>query len=78
VKTDESPIGIYFWLILIAIINVTWIGMDVWLYRNGHEMLTTEFKEGLQSKWFGPLLCFLVAGTIAAFCWHMWNTRDAG
>lgn len=74
--TDESNIGIWLWIALIAIINITWIGMDVWLAKHHHELLTTEFKEGLRDVIWGPVLCFLVAGTIAAFVWHMWSTRS--
>jgi hypothetical protein len=73
---DESPIGIYLWLILILVINVLWIGMDVWLSRNGHEMLTTEFREGLRNPFWGPLLAFLTAGTVAAFVWHMFIDKS--
>lgn len=69
---DESTIGVWLWVALIVEINATWIAMDVWLHAHGHELLTTEFKEGLRGTITGPLLCFLVAGTVAAFVWHMW------
>lgn len=71
--TDESSIGIYLWLVLVAVINGTWIGLDLWLRAHNHEYLTVEFREGLRSPVWGPLLCFLVAGTVAAFLWHMWS-----
>jgi hypothetical protein len=70
---DESHIGVWLWIVLIVTINAEWIAMDVWLRANGHEYLTTEFREGLRSEWLGPLLCFLVAGSVAAFIWHMWR-----
>ena len=73
--TDESNIGVWLWVALILGINAAWISMDVWLSKHGHEMLTTEFKEGLRGEITGPLLCFLVAGTVAAFCWHMLTNR---
>jgi hypothetical protein len=73
---DESNIGVWLWVALIVGINITWVAMDVWLHRHHHELLTTEFKEGLRNQLLGPLLCFLVAGSVAAFVWHMWNTRD--
>lgn len=69
---DESNIGIWLWLVLIVGINAAWIGMDVWLSKHGHEFLTTEFREGLQNELWGPLLCFLVAGSVAAFVWHFY------
>lgn len=73
---DESNIGIWFWVALIIGINVVWISMDIWLAKHHHEFLTTEFKEGLRNPVLGPLLCFLVAGTVAAFVWHMWSNRS--
>lgn len=69
--TDESPIGIWLWVWLIVQTNATWIGMDLWLKAHHHEYLTIEFREGLRNELWGPVLCFLVAGTVAAFCWHM-------
>lgn len=68
---DESPIGIYFWFILIFVVNALWISMDVWLHLHGHELLTTEFREGLRHPLWGPVLAFLTAGTVAAFVYHM-------
>lgn len=74
--TDESPIGVWLWLVLIAIINGSWISMDIWLGRHHHEYLTTEFKEGLRHPLWGPIIVGFLAFTVAAFCWHMFNTRD--
>ena len=73
--TDESNIGVWLWLVLIVVVNALWIGMDLWLHANGHEYLTDEFREGLRHPLYGPILCFLVAGTVAAFTWHMWIGR---
>ena len=68
---SEAPVGVWLWLVLLVIVNATWIAMDVYLYKSGHEMLTTEFKEGLKNPVGGPLLAFATAGTFAAFVWHM-------
>ena len=62
---DESPIGVWLWLVLLVVINATWIGFDVWLNAHGHELLTTEFKEGIAHPLWGPVLAFAVAGTVA-------------
>ncbi len=72
-STDESSIGIYFWLAFIVIVNALWIGMDLWLKAHHHEFLTVEFREGLRNQLWGPVLCFLIAGTVAAFIWHMFS-----
>lgn len=73
---DESNIGVVFWVILIVVANALWIGMDIWLRRNGHEMLTEEFREGLKNPFLGPLLTFLTFGTIAAFVYHMFIEKN--
>ena len=71
---DESNIGVWFWVALLVGVNLVWISMDIWLYKNGHEMLTDEFREGLHNRVLGPLLVFLLTGTVAAFIWHMFFT----
>lgn len=73
--TDESPIGVWLWIVLIILVNAEWIAMDLWLRSHGHEMLTIEFREGLHNPLWGPLLCFLTAGTVAAFVWHMYLSK---
>jgi len=73
--TDESSIGIWLWVVLIVAVNGLWIGMDLWLRANGHEYLTTEFREGLRNELWGPVLAFLTAGTVAAFVTHMWTSQ---
>lgn len=72
--TDESNIGVWLWVVLIVDVNVTWVAMDLWLRAHGHEYLTTEFKEGLSSEWFGPLVVGLLCFTVGAFCWHMFTS----
>ena len=73
---DESNIGIVFWIILLVGVNVAWISMDVWLRTHGHEMLTEEYREGLQNRLLGPILTFLTFGTIAAFIYHMYIEKN--
>lgn len=75
-STDESNIGIWLWLFMLADFAVTIIVIDVWLYKNGHEMLTTEFKEGLKHPAWGAVLAGVTGAVVCAFAWHMWNTRD--
>jgi hypothetical protein len=70
---DESSIGVWAWVILIVLVNAYWIGFDLWARANNHEYLTTEFREGLNNPYFGPLIMGLVAFTIVAFLVHMFN-----
>lgn len=72
--TDESSIGVWLWVALIVGINLTWIGMDVWLHKHGHEYLTTEFREGLQNELWGPLVVGLMCFTAGAFVFHMFSS----
>jgi hypothetical protein len=74
-KPDHSNAGVWLWLVLIVVINAEWIACDLWLRAHNHEYLTTEFREGLKNPYLGPLLAFLVAGTVAAFVWHMYFTQ---
>lgn len=69
--TDESSIGVWLWVVLIVVINATWIGMDVWLRWQRHEYLTTEFREGLHNELLGPFIAGAIAFTVVAFLWHM-------
>lgn len=69
--TDESPIGVWLWLVLIIEVNASWIAMDLFLRWRHHEYLTTEFKEGLHNELWGPLIMGLVAFTVVAFLTHM-------
>ena len=71
---DEAPVGVWLWLVLLVTVNGLWIAMDLWLHAHGHELLTTEFKEGLRHPLWGPVLAFLTAGTVAAFIYHMTTT----
>jgi hypothetical protein len=74
--TDESPIGVWLWLVLIIEINASWVAMDLYLRAHHHEFLTTEFKEGLNHEVWGPLIVGLLAFTVAAFVWHMFTARQ--
>jgi hypothetical protein len=68
---DESNIGVWLWAVLFGIINVSWVGMDLWLHFNGHETLSAEFREGLKNEAWQAGLAFLTFGSVAAFVVHM-------
>jgi hypothetical protein len=70
-KPDESLIPLFFWLALLISINVEWIAMDIWLRRHGHEFLTTEIREILQSSGpWGLVISFMFFGTIGLMWFH--------
>jgi hypothetical protein len=67
----DGPV-LWCWAIQILVMWA-WLPMDIYLRRHGYEYMTTEFKEGLKDTVVGPILCFVTAGTAAAFVWHMWS-----
>jgi hypothetical protein len=73
-RPDEAPVGVWLWVALIVLINAFWIGCDLWLRAHNHEFLTTEFKEGLRNTYYGPLILFLLCGSVGAFVWHMFTS----
>jgi hypothetical protein len=66
---DESNIGVYLWIVLLLLVN-TWIPMDIWLRRHGHEYLTDEFREGLQKPGWNIVLIVMTFGTLGLFVYH--------
>jgi hypothetical protein len=71
VKTDESTIGVWLWLVFVVWVGGFALGADLWLRAHGHEYLTTEFREGLKSPLWGPILAGATAFVVVAFVWHM-------
>jgi hypothetical protein len=47
--SDERPYGIWLWCILLVFILGYVVVADWWLHSQGHEFMTTEFKEGLDN-----------------------------
>lgn len=74
VAVDEAPYGVWCWAVEIFLINL-WIPMDLWLGRNNHEFMTSEFKEGLNHPLWGPLIVGLLAFSVGAFLWHMFHSQ---
>lgn len=70
---DESNAPLIAWVGLIILVNIYWIGYDVWARLSNKEYMTTEFKEGLHNTLYGPLIMGLVAFTVIAFLTHMLN-----
>jgi hypothetical protein len=74
--TDESNIAWWFWLILIVGVNATWITMDIWLKRHGHEYLTTEIREILAGGgWSGIIFAAAVGATFGIAYYHFFWQR---
>lgn len=73
---DESNIGWWLWLVLTVNINVTWIGMDLWLARHHHEYLTIEVREILAGGgWRGLAFAAMVGATFAIIAYHFFWQR---
>lgn len=65
------PAGVACWLLELFFINM-WIPMDLLLRAHGYEYMTDEFREGLQSPTWGPVLLLLTANSVVVFVGHMW------
>lgn len=71
-STDEKPYGIILWAALILFIFLFVLVSDLWLYRHGHEMMTTEFKEGIKNRVWGPVLTGLFFGAQIGLAFHFY------
>lgn len=72
---SEAPVGVWAWAGLVVLVAVYVVAWEIYLWRSGHELLTTEFKEALRHPVWGAVTVFIVAGGIGAFLWHMFNAR---
>ena len=72
----ESAAPQFAWLGLIVLVNVYWTFYDFVLAPMFRwEMMTTEYREGLNNPVFGPFIFGGTVLTVAAFFWHMINLR---
>lgn len=73
---NESLAPMWAWLILVVLVNVYWTFYDFVLAPHFKwEMMTTEFKEGLNNQVLGPFIFGLSILTVGAFFWHMLGSR---
>jgi hypothetical protein len=74
---DESNIGAILGLICVALALLPWIGFDLWLKRHGHEYITTEFREGLQSSGpWGLVICAIIGAILGVALFHFFYQRN--
>lgn len=75
-RTDESHIGIWLGLTCVALALLPWIPFDWWLKKNGHEYITTEFREALQDKGaWGLIVSFFVCGILGVGAYHFYYQK---
>jgi hypothetical protein len=75
-KPDQSNIGIWLWIGL-GVLVISYVSLaDLWLRRHQHEYMTTEYREALQSWLWGPVVCFLTFGFLAALFWHFFIAKN--
>lgn len=75
--TDESNIGIILGLICVALALLPWIPCDMWLKRHGHEYITTEFREALQSSGaWGLVICAVIGAILGMALFHFFYQRS--
>lgn len=59
------------WLVLFVLINVYWIGYDLWAHFSGHKAMTTQMRDWLHETLAGPLIFGLLGFVVCAFYYHM-------
>jgi hypothetical protein len=76
VKPDESNIGIILGLICVALALLPWIPMDLWLKKNGHEVITKEFHELMvQGGWWALVACGVIGAILFIAAYHFFYQR---
>jgi hypothetical protein len=73
--SDERPYGIWLWCILLVFILGYVVVADWWLHSQGHEFMTTEFKEGLDNTVWGPIVTALWFGTWIGLTFHFYIAK---
>jgi hypothetical protein len=58
------------WLILVASIAAYVAAYDLWAYRTGHRMMTTQFRDWLHQEVAGPIVMGLWGGVFVALSFH--------
>lgn len=59
------------WLVLLAGIVLYVVTYDVWAYRTGHLMMTTQFRLWLQNPVGGPIIIGLWVGIWGGLTAHL-------
>jgi hypothetical protein len=67
---DESLAGIWFWVGLLTGVIAYVAAADLWLHAHHHELMTSEFREGLAHPVFGPVLAGLWFAVFIGFTYH--------
>ena len=58
------------WLILVTAIAAYVAIYDVWAYKTGHRMMTTQFRDWLHQEVAGPVVMGLWGGVFIALTFH--------
>jgi hypothetical protein len=58
------------WLVLVAAIAAYVAVYDVWAWKTGHRMMTTQFRLWLHQTVAGPIVMGLWAGVFVALSFH--------
>ena len=58
------------WIVLIVLITSYVAAYDVWAWRSGHRMMTTQVRVWLTETVAGPLIAGLWVGVFVALTFH--------
>lgn len=74
---DESPIGAWLGVAYVVLCLTLWYPIDRWLHRHGHEYITTEFREVLNSGgWRAVVMVGLIGGALMIALYHFFWQRN--
>lgn len=62
--------GALAWAVLVAFITVYVAVYDVWAWKSGHLMMTTQFRRWLHETVAGPVIAGLWIGVFVALSYH--------
>jgi len=58
------------WVGLVTVIVCYVVAYDVWAWRSGHRMMTTQFRDWLAQPVAGPIVMGLWGGVFIALTFH--------
>lgn len=58
------------WLILAAAVTLYVVAYDLWAWKTGHRLMTTQFRMWLHETVAGPLVFALWAGIFVGLTFH--------
>jgi uncharacterized YccA/Bax inhibitor family protein len=62
--------ALFAWIVLAILITIYVVIYDVWAYKTGHLMMTTQFRRWLAEPVGGPIIAGLWIGIFVGLTYH--------